>query len=129
MTILFDGVCNLCNRLVLFIIKRDKKRLFKFASLQSIYGEDVSKKLQIKSPPYGSIILIDKEKIYFKSEAVLKILIALGGVWRIASLLKIIPKSIRDYCYSIISRHRYKIFGKRESCMIPSEALKNRFLN
>jgi|SRR5699024_6659864 len=125
--ILFDGVCNLCNSSVTFIIKRDKKDVFRFASLQSDFGQKFVDPSQKNS--YDSIILIDSEKNQLKkSSAALNIARHLSGYsWMRVFLY--IPRPVRDYIYSIIAKNRYRWFGKREECMIPTPELKSKFID
>jgi len=124
--IFFDGVCNLCNGAINFIIDRDRKSYFKFAPLQSSIAEKYISKSIIQNT--DSIILLEGGKIYSKSSAALKISRKLDGPWKVLYILTIIPKFIRDYFYDIIAKNRYKWFGKRDSCRMPSEEIKNRFL-
>jgi len=128
MVILFDGECNLCNGVVRFIIKRDKKNVFKFASLQSAYGASVVSAHHLQSAPLETIVLVDGETIYTQSDAVITILKSLGGVWKLASVFKIIPKPVRNGVYRFIAKYRYKVFGKRETCMVPTEEMKSKFI-
>lgn len=133
--ILFDGICNLCNAWVQFVIQRDKKDIFRFASLQS----DIAKKLLYynsgNSPvemnnnlTISSIVLIEEEKIYTKSTAVLRILKNLPLFWPLMYSFIIVPAFIRDKIYNIIANHRYDWFGKRSSCMIPKQSVNHKFL-
>ncbi len=123
--ILFDGVCNLCNAAVKFIIKRDPQAVFKFASLQS----EVANKYLQSSDEMGSVILIAGDHIYKESEAALKIARQLSGGWPLFYVFIIIPRPIRDSVYKVIARNRYKWFGKKDHCMVPTEDLKVRFLD
>ncbi|MFP7298025.1 thiol-disulfide oxidoreductase DCC family protein [Neobacillus niacini] len=125
--ILFDGVCNLCHSGVQFIIKRDTKGYFKFASLQSETGQMLLNKYGV-SKKIDSIILIENEKVYIKSSAALRISRSLDGYWRYLIILKVIPPLIRDFLYDSVAKNRYKWFGKKDSCMLPSLEMKNRFL-
>ena len=127
--ILFDGVCNLCNNSVHFIIKRDKKKRFLFTSLQSDAARDILLQFQLKNSEIDSILFIENGKIYQKSDAILKIVKHLNGIWKISYGFIIIPKFIRDYVYIIIAKNRYRWFGKREVCMIPTKELQTRFLD
>ncbi|MFI5135083.1 MAG: thiol-disulfide oxidoreductase DCC family protein [Chitinophagales bacterium] len=127
--ILFDGVCNLCNAIVQFIIKRDKLNKFQFTSLQSKYGIEFTRHFQLHPVPYESIILYEEGKVYFKSEAVIRILTSFGGVWKTITILKIIPKFVSDFIYDMIAKSRYKVFGKKETCMVPAPELKEKFLD
>jgi predicted DCC family thiol-disulfide oxidoreductase YuxK len=125
--IFFDGVCNLCNGAINFIIDHDRNGYFKFAPLQSIAAEQYIP-LTIKENA-DSIILINTEgKISSKSTAALKIAKKLNGLWKIFFIFIIIPKFIRDYLYDFIAKNRYKWFGKRDSCRMPTTEIKNRFL-
>ena len=127
--ILFDGVCNLCNGSVIFVLKREQEQTFKFASIQSEAGRELLEWCGL-SPIYSeAVILIDHGKIYLGSSAALKIGQGLKFPWRILSSLGlIVPKFIRDFIYAQIAQHRYQWFGKRDVCMIPTQNLKARFL-
>ncbi len=124
----FDGICNLCNGLILFVIKRDKKKIFKFASLQSVSGQKVLENLNIKPDVMATIIYFSNNKYYTKSTAILQILKDLGGVWQLMFVFILVPKFIRNFMYSIIANSRYKVFGKRNECAIPSPDVSARFL-
>lgn len=126
--ILFDGICNLCQHSVQFIIKRDNKAYFRFASLQSQTGKVLIKELDIPHN-LNTIILIDKNEYNTKSTAALKICLRLKGVWKLLYLFIFIPKPIRDYVYDLIANNRYRWFGKKERCMLPTDNLKQRFLS
>ncbi len=126
--LLFDGICNLCNGIVQFVIKRDKKAKFKFASLQSESGQLLLKKFGLSQSDFNSFVFIDGDKILLKSTAALHVLKELGGVWKFFYCFIIVPRPIRDFFYSIIARTRYTIFGKRKTCMVPTPELKERFL-
>ncbi|PHR11965.1 MAG: thiol-disulfide oxidoreductase [Aequorivita sp.] len=126
--ILFDGVCNLCNGTVTYIIKRDKKNVFKFAALQSEIGQQLISKFNIDSSKVDSIILIDGERHYEKSSAALYIAKNLSGAYPLLFGFMIVPKFMRNAVYDYIAKNRYKWFGKKESCMIPTTELKAKFL-
>ena len=126
--ILFDGVCNLCNGAVTFVIKRDKKNMFKFAALQSEAGQHLISKYNIDTSKVDSIILIDREKFYSKSSAALHIAKNLSGAYPLLFGFMIVPKFIRNWIYDYVAKNRYKWFGKKESCMIPTPELKEKFL-
>lgn len=126
--ILFDGVCNLCNGAVTYIIKRDKKNVFKFAALQSEIGQQLISKFNIDTSKVDSIILIDGEKHYTKSSAALHIAKQLSGAYPLLFGFMVVPKFIRNSVYDYIAKNRYKWFGKKESCMIPTAELKSKFL-
>lgn len=124
--ILFDGVCNLCNASVQFIIKRDPKAIFRFAALQSETGQ----KLLAEHPQVSadSVLLADRGKIYQQSTAALKIAGRLSGLWPLFYVFMIVPRPLRDAVYNYIAKNRYRWFGKQESCMLPTVDLKSRFL-
>lgn len=122
--IFFDGHCNLCNGVVQFIIKRDKERVFKFASLQSEAAEE----LNLKEESLRTMYFKEGVKIWSKSDAALKIFKNLNFPWKIAYGLIIFPRQLRDYVYDIISKYRYRWFGKSENCMMPTPELEARFL-
>ena len=125
---MFDGVCNLCNGFVQFVLKIDTHKIFLFSSLQSDFGQNVLKRNLLSSTELTSVILLDKHKIYKKSEAVLQLFRLLGGFWSVLYLLIIIPSPIRDWVYTKIAQNRYSWFGKKESCWLPTPELKSRFI-
>jgi predicted DCC family thiol-disulfide oxidoreductase YuxK len=127
--LLFDGVCNLCNGAVQFIIKHDKNSVIKFASLQSAAGQELLNKYHINSETFVTMIYIQNQVVYTESNAALRIASTLGCVWKTAVLLYIFPEFIRNAFYRMVSRNRYRIFGKRETCMIPSPEIVSRFLD
>ncbi len=126
--VLFDGVCNLCIGIVNFIIKRDSENKFRFAALQSESGQMLLKKYGISSTDIYTLIYISGEKCLDKSSAALQILKDLGGVWKLFYVFIYIPVPIRDFLYYLVTKIRYRIFGKRSSCMVPSPGVKERFL-
>ncbi|MGP4078916.1 thiol-disulfide oxidoreductase DCC family protein [Pseudalkalibacillus sp. R45] len=126
--LLFDGECNLCNGIVQFVIKRDPKAQFKFAALQSETGQRLLKEHNLPHT-FDSFILIENGKAYQKSSAGLRVTRHLNGAWRVFTIFKIIPTPVRDVVYNFIARNRYKWFGKRDSCMIPTPDIKSRFLD
>ncbi len=127
--ILFDGFCNLCNGAVQFVIKRDKKNCFTFASLQSDEGQKLLKKFDLPTTDFNSFILIEDDKAFTRSAAALKVAKNLNGLWSSLYGLMIVPKFIRDGVYNWVAKNRYKWFGKKNACMIPTPELKARFLN
>lgn len=126
--ILFDGVCNLCNGFVQFVIKHDRQGYFKFTALQSAAGQEILRQTDLANNPLGTVVLVENEKIYVRSTAALKILARLDGFWSITYIGIILPAFLRDLIYVGIARNRYRWFGKQESCMLPTPALKGRFL-
>jgi predicted DCC family thiol-disulfide oxidoreductase YuxK len=127
--ILFDGVCNLCNSAVQRTIKWDKKGIVKFSSLQSDVGQILLKENRLNANDFDSFVFLSNEKVFLKSSAVIQLGLVLKGGWSLLVLFKIIPKWIRDKCYDLIAKNRYKWFGIQDVCMVPTEDLKNRFLN
>ncbi|MBB6680436.1 thiol-disulfide oxidoreductase DCC family protein [Aequorivita sp. 609] len=126
--ILFDGVCNLCNGAINYVIKRDQKNVFKFAALQSEIGQELTAKFKIDGSKVDSIILIDGDKHHEKSTAALYIAKHLSGAYPLLFGFIIVPKFIRNAVYDYVARNRYKWFGKKDKCMIPTAELKNKFL-
>lgn len=128
--ILFDGVCNLCNNFVNMIIKKDKNNSFVFTALESNHGQKITNHLKIDTSKIESIILYEPGVSYdFKSTAALKIMREFKGFWWFFQLGYILPEPIRDGIYDIVAKNRYKWFGKKDSCMIPTPELKEKFLD
>jgi predicted DCC family thiol-disulfide oxidoreductase YuxK len=127
--ILFDGVCNLCDSAVQFIIKHDKKDVFRFVALQSNLGIEICNYIGIDQKLTDSIILYEPGKAYYtKSEAALKIASQLGFFYKFLAIFRLFPKKISDSVYDYIAQNRYKWYGKKEHCMIPTAELKAKFL-
>ena len=126
--ILFDGVCNLCNGSVQFIIKRDKEAKFRFASLQSEAGKKILEQFKLPTDTFNSFILYEDGKIYTRSTAALRVFSQLKN-WKWVGALQYVPKFIRDGVYNLVARNRYRWFGKKDECMIPTPELKSRFLD
>ena len=127
--ILFDGVCNLCNGAVQYVIRHDRHAIFKFASLQSDSGQQLLHKYHLPQSNFNSFVLIEDDKAYTRSTAALKVAAKLSGIVKLLYGFIIVPAFIRDAVYNFIARNRYKWFGKKDTCMIPTPALKSRFLN
>lgn len=127
--ILFDGVCNFCNSAVNFVIKRDKKNLIQFAPLQSETAHVLLIKYEMKTQEVKSFIFIENGKAYMQSTAALKVCRHLSGAWPALYSLIIIPSFIRDGIYNWIAKNRYKWFGRKNECMIPTPELQAKFLN
>lgn len=127
--ILFDGVCNLCDSAVQMIIKHDTKDVFRFVALQSDLGQKIIQHLGINTQKTDSIILYQPGFAYhYKSEAVLEIAKNLGGIFYFAALFSILPTSVNNYIYEYVAKNRYKWFGKKDACLIPSKEIKAKFL-
>lgn len=122
--ILFDGVCNLCNGATNFIEKRDKKEIFYFVPLQSEEGNFLLKKYKLTVYELNTIILLDNDKVYIKSTAILQIVRQMSGIWPFLFVLMIIPRFIRDNCYDFIAKNRHKWFGESKECKMPTSAYK-----
>jgi predicted DCC family thiol-disulfide oxidoreductase YuxK len=126
--ILFDGVCNLCNQSVDFIIKRDKKDVFLFTSLQSAQGQEILKQHSLNTQDFDSVLLLKNGKLYQKSTAALLIGSQLGGFWVLSSVFMLIPPFIRNIVYDWIARNRYRWHGKKETCRLPTPEERKKFL-
>lgn len=127
--LLFDGVCNLCNGVVQFVIEHDPEARYRFASLQSHTGQHMLKKHNLPTNDFESFVMIEKEKSYLKSAAALKLFTGLGGVWKLMTIFWVVPRPIRDFIYSLVANNRYRLFGKQNECWIPTPELKSRFLD
>ena len=128
--ILFDGVCNLCNGTVLFIIHRDKKKKFKFATLQSETGKRISAQFHLSSiDDFDSFVYLKQNKLLLRSDAVLHLLKEMGYPWKIFFAFRVLPLSFRDAVYDLIARNRFRFFGRRDACMIPTAGIAERFLS
>ena len=132
--LLYDGVCGFCNRSVQMILDHDKRGQMRFAALQSDYGRAV----KLRHPELenvDSIVLIEHhagsgdERIFVRSDAALRVLRYLGGAWRLLLVFRIVPRPVRDFFYDLFAKYRYKLFGKRDSCMLPSPEARARFLD
>jgi len=126
--ILFDGICNFCSASVRFIIRRDPHGRFKFASLQSSIAERLLKDYGVQSSDLSTIILIRDTRVFQQSDAVLEIVRTLRRLWPVLYIFKIVPRFIRDAVYVAIAKRRYKLFGKKDVCMVPTDDNKTRFL-
>ena len=127
--ILFDGLCNLCDATVQFIIKRDSKDVFRFVSLQSDLGRELLQKLPFEFQLTDSVILYESEKVFFyKSQAVFEIVKSIGGIYYCLLIFKLLPNAITNSVYDFIAKNRYRWWGKKESCLVPSKDLQSKFL-
>jgi len=132
--VLYDGVCGLCNHLVQFILKRDQHNRFLFASLQSEFATTLLKRHGADARDLDTFyVVIDhgkpSERVLMRSDAILHVVKTLGGVWTLASVGRILPRVIRDAMYRLVARNRYRVFGKHESCMLPSPQHRAKFLD
>lgn len=126
--ILFDGVCNFCNSTVNFIIRQDRYQVFRFAALQSEAGQRILQLYHLPTNNFDSFLLLENGRVYHSSTAGLKLYNKLPWYWKWTQLFWIVPRPLRDAVYNFIARNRYKWFGKRETCMLPSPQVRNRFL-
>lgn len=131
--ILFDGVCGLCNRLIQFLLKRDRHDRLRFASLQSEFAATVLKRHGLDPTDLDTVYLImnhgkTNEQVLARSDAIIKALDSLGGIWRIAPFGKVLPRPVRDLFYKAVAANRYRVFGKSDSCMIPEPRHRQKFI-
>lgn len=126
--LLFDGVCNLCNNSVQFIIERDPDAKFRFAALQSELGQQLVEELGLKNEMLQTLVLVENGKAYLRSTAALKVARKLSGFWPFFSIFIVVPSFLRDAIYNWIAKNRYRWFGQKDSCMMPTKKLRARFL-
>jgi predicted DCC family thiol-disulfide oxidoreductase YuxK len=126
--LLFDGVCNLCNGAVQWILKRDRQERFRFASLQSDVGQQLLEQYGLTDPNLDSIVMVQDDRFYTHSDVPLEVARQLGGFWQLGYIFKVMPRSVRDTVYRFIAKNRYRWFGKEESCWLPQAKWKARFL-
>lgn len=126
--ILFDGVCNLCSKSVQFVIDRDPGERFRFCALQSDVGQEILGQRGLPSTEFDSLVLIDGDRIYQRSDAALRICAGLRAPWSWLGVLRVVPRPLRDAGYKLIARNRYRWFGRAASCRLPTDELKDRFL-
>jgi predicted DCC family thiol-disulfide oxidoreductase YuxK len=126
--LLFDGVCNLCNSSVQWVLIHDRKGIFRFAALQSDTGQALLRTWNRPTEDFDSVVLVDGDRLLLHSDVPLEIVRRIGGWWQLLYVFKVIPRSIRNVIYRWIARNRYRWFGKRESCMLPRPEWKSRFV-
>lgn len=126
--VLFDGICNFCNATVNFLLDKDTAGVLRFAALQSKAGQNLLEACGLPAADFDSIVLMQDGRSYVKSGAVLRIVWHLPLPWKLAAVFLAVPGALRDYVYGVIARHRYRWFGKRESCRVPSAEVRARFL-
>ena len=126
--IIFDGVCNFCNSSVNFIIKRDHTNKFVFAPMQSPAAKKLIAQYNAENVGFDTFLLIKNKQCFYRTNAAIEIAKDLGGAWPLCKVLKILPRSFRDYFYRLFARNRYRIFGKTAVCMVPTNELKKKFL-
>lgn len=126
--VLFDGVCNLCNGSVNFLIDNDKRNKLHFASLQSGFGQQVLAHFGMAQHDFDTFLFVKKGERYVRSRAAIEVMRTLGGAWQAATVLLLVPRFVRDAVYRWVSAHRYRLFGKSEQCRLPTPALRAKFL-
>jgi predicted DCC family thiol-disulfide oxidoreductase YuxK len=127
--VIFDGVCNLCNGAVDFIIQRDPEARFLFTPTQSEFARQLARRHNIHESLDETFVLIQANKCYYRTDAALKIASQLTGGWRLLRILRVIPTGLRDWVYGIVAGHRYDWFGRRDVCMTPTDDVSRRFVN
>jgi len=127
--LLFDGVCNLCNGAVQFVLIHEKNDYLRFASLQSVTGQQLLQQFGLSTQTFDSFVLIANNRYYTQSTAALRVARYLRGGWAWLYALIVVPKPIRDFFYRLVARNRYRWFGRKDSCMMPAPGLKDRFLD
>lgn len=127
--IVFDGVCNLCTRSVSFIIRHDQQARFRFASIQSAAGQRLCRRFGINPDQFDTVLLIQRDAVRGGSDAALAIATTFGGLWRLVALVRFVPRRVRDWAYGVVSRSRYRWFGRHTTCMVPSDDVRQRFID
>ena len=126
--ILFDGVCNLCSALVQFVIRHDPAGKFRFAAIQSEIGGEIFQSHGLDPADLQTFVFAAEGKMFLRSDAAIEVVSRFGGAWRIFRIFQFVPKVLRDSIYSFIARNRYRWFGRKEVCMVPTAEIKERFL-
>jgi len=127
--IVFDGVCNLCNSWVRFILTRDRARRYRFVSMQSLVGRRLLAEHGFDPDDPVSFLLLDNGLPSADSDAIIRVIASLGGIWRLAALGCAVPRGVRDRLYRVLARNRYRWFGRRSACMAPAPEFADRFLD
>lgn len=127
--VLFDGLCTVCDASVQAILKRDPKGVFRFASLQGDFGQEVLKRTGLPADELQTMILLEDGETHYRSTAVLRILRRLGGVWRLFYVFRFIPAPLRDAIYRLVAKNRHRLFGRMEACRIPTPEERSRFID
>lgn len=126
--LLFDGVCNLCNGAVQWVLLRDRRGIFRFAALQSETGQVMLQRLGFSAEAFNTVVLVDGDRVYTRSDAALEVVRRVGGLWPVLYVFKIVPRPIRDAVYNWVASNRYRWFGRQEQCMLPRAEWKSRFV-
>ncbi len=127
--VLFDGVCKLCNGWVKFIIRHDRARLFKLAAVQSAEGQAILRWFGMPADSFATLLYVEGRDLFVRSEAIARILRQLPAPWPLLALFRFLPLSLRDWCYDRIARNRYRLFGRYDSCLLPTPDHAGRFLD
>lgn len=126
--LLYDGVCGFCNSSVQFILKHDKAGRFRFAALQSEYAQEMLRRFGMRTDDFDTVVLVEDGRPYTRSTAALKVARGLGGAWKALYALVVVPRFVRDFAYNQFAKHRYRVFGKLDACMLPPPEARSRFL-
>ena len=126
--VVFDGVCNLCNRSVRFILRHEAEPQIQFAPLQSPAGARLLRQHDFSVDDLRTFVLVSGERAYVRSDAAIRIARHLKGGWKFLGLLRIVPRPLRDWAYDVVARNRYRWFGRTDTCMVPTPELRSRFL-
>ena len=126
--ILYDGVCGLCNSFNTFVLRHDRKAVFRFAPLQSEFATVVLARHEKNASELDTVYLLENDALYMRADAALRILKRLGGIWKLSVIFRIVPKFLQNAAYNWIARNRYRIFGKYDTCPVPDPKWKDRFL-
>jgi predicted DCC family thiol-disulfide oxidoreductase YuxK len=126
--VLFDGVCNLCSALVQFVIRHDPAAKFRFAAIQSEIGREIFQSHGLDPADLQTFVFISDGKMHVRSDAAIEVVSRFGGAWRFFTVFRLVPRVARDWIYSVIARNRYRWFGRKDVCMIPTPEIKERFL-
>lgn len=126
--LLFDGVCNLCNASVQWVLQHDSKAQFRFAALQSDFGQKLLREHGLDAQNFNTVVLADGPHLFLRSDAPLEIARKIGGGWAALYFFKIVPRPIRDAVYNFVARNRYRWFGQQEACLLPKPEWRDRFL-
>jgi predicted DCC family thiol-disulfide oxidoreductase YuxK len=126
--VLFDGVCNLCSALVQFVIRHDRVAKFRFAAIQSEIGKEIFQSHGLDAADLQTFVFIADGRMFVRSDAAIEVASRFGGAWRFFTVFRLVPRVARDWIYSVIARNRYRWFGRKEVCMVPTVEIKERFL-
>lgn len=127
--VLFDGVCRLCNGWAKFLIRHDRERRFRLCSVQSAEGQAILAWFGLPTDTFETMVYVEDETLFVRSDAVLRIVAQLPGAWRLLAVLGFLPRALRDWCYDRIALNRYRLFGRYESCLLPAADHQQRFLD